>query len=52
MHEIVSTAKSAASELGHYVAVGAHATGEAVSELASGTVMAASAGGKTIAAMI
>ena len=52
VQDVVSTVKSTANGLGHYASVGAHATGEAVSELASGTVMAASAGGKTIAAMI
>ncbi len=49
---VVSEVKSAAKELGHYIAVGMQTTGEAVSEVASGTVMAASAGGKTLAAMV
>jgi len=38
--------------LGHYAEVGLSATGDALSEIASGTVMAAAAGGKAIAAMI
>ena len=38
--------------LGHYAEVGLGATGEALSEQASGTVMAASAGGKAIAALL
>jgi hypothetical protein len=50
--EIVSTAKSVGKELGHYAEVGLSATGEAMSEVASGTVMAASAVGKTLSAMI
>ena len=49
---VASEVKSAAKELGHYIAVGMQTTGEAVSEVASGTVMAASAGGKTLAAMV
>ena len=52
VQEVFSATKAAGQELGHYAAVGAHATGEAVSDLASGSVMAASAAGKTIAAMI
>lgn len=51
-HEIAATAKSAASELGHYASVGMHATGEAVSEVASGGLMAASAVGKTVMALV
>lgn len=50
--EIAATAKSAATELGHYASVGMHATGEAVSEVASGGVMAASAVGKTVLALV
>ena len=49
---VASEVKSAAKELGHYIAVGMQTTGDAVSEVASGTVMAASAGGKTLAAMV
>jgi hypothetical protein len=49
---VVSEVKSAAKELGHYIAVGMQTTGDAVSEVASGTVMAASAGGKTLAALV
>jgi hypothetical protein len=51
-HEIAQTAVAAGRQLAHYAEVGAHATGEAVSDVASGTVMAASAAGKTIASMI
>ncbi len=51
-HEIAATAKSAAAELGHYASVGMHATGDAVSEVASGGVMAASAVGKTVMALV
>ena len=40
------------TELGHYASVGMHATGEAVSEVASGSVMAASAVGKTVLALV
>jgi hypothetical protein len=50
--EIAETAVAAGRQLAHYAAVGAHATGEAVSDVASGTVMAASAAGKTIMALI
>ena len=48
VQEVVSVGKA----LGHYAAVGLSATGEALSEVASGTVMAAAAGGKAVAAMI
>jgi len=50
--EIAETAVAAGRQLAHYAAVGAHATGEAVSDVASGTVMAASAAGKTIMALV
>jgi len=50
--EIADAAMAAGRQLAHYAAVGAHATGEAVSDVASGTVMAASAAGKTIMALI
>ena len=50
--EIAETAAAAGRQLAHYAAVGAHATGEAVSDVASGTVMAASAAGKTIMSVI
>lgn len=51
-HEIATTAKTVGRELGHYAAVGAETVGEGVSELASGTVLAASATGKTLMALI
>ena len=51
-HEIATTAKAVGKELGHYAAVGAETVGEGVSELASGTVLAASATGKTLMALI
>ena len=50
--EIAETAVAAGKQLAHYAAVGVHATGEAVSDVASGTVMAASAAGKTILSLI
>jgi len=50
--EVYGATKTAAKELGHYAAVGFHATGEAVSDVASGAVMAASAVGKTLAALV
>ena len=50
--EIARTAVAAGKQLAHYAAVGAHATGEAVSDVASGTVMAASAAGKTLMALV
>ena len=50
--EIAETAVAAGRQLAHYASVGAHATGEVVSDVASGTVMAASAVGKTIAAVL
>jgi len=50
--EIAETAVAAGKQLAHYAAVGAHATGEAVSDVASGTVMAASAAGKTLMALV
>ena len=50
--EVYDATTTAAKELGHYAAVGAHATGEAVSDVASGAVMAASAVGKTLAALV
>jgi hypothetical protein len=49
---IAETAVAAGRQLAHYAAVGAHATGEAVSDVASGTVMAASAAGKTIMSLV
>ena len=52
VHEVVSTAKAAATELGHYAAIGLHAGGEAVSQVDSGGVMAASAVGKTVMALV
>jgi len=50
--EIAETAVTAGKQLAHYAAVGAHATGEAVSDVASGTVMAASAAGSTILSLV
>ena len=50
--EIAGTAVAAGKLLAHYAAVGGHAAGEAVSDVASGTVMAASAAGKTILSLI
>jgi hypothetical protein len=44
--------KTVAGQIGHYAEVGLSATGEAVSELASGTVMAASAGGKALMSIL
>ena len=51
-HQIASTARTVGKELGHYAAVGAETVGEGVSELASGTVLAASATGKTLMALL
>jgi hypothetical protein len=51
-HEIATTARTVGRELGHYAAVGAETVGDGVSELASGTVLAASATGKTLMALI
>ena len=51
-HEIATTARTVGKELGHYAAVGAETVGEGASELASGTVMAASAAGKTLISLI
>ena len=51
-HEAASTAESVGKALGHYAEVGLSATGDALSEVASGTVMAAAAGGKAIIAML
>jgi len=50
--DIARTAVAAGRQLAHYAAVGAQATGEAVSDVASGTVMAAAAAGKTVMALI
>ena len=52
VNDVTSAAKTIGRELGHYAEVGLSATGEAVSEIASGSVMAASAVGKTIIALI
>jgi hypothetical protein len=52
VHEVVATARSVGKELAHYAEVGFSATGEAASEVASGTVLAAAAVGKTIAALV
>jgi len=51
-HEIATTAWSAGKELGHYAQVGLGATGNAISDVASGTVMAASAGGRGLLALL
>jgi len=51
-HEVAETAGSVAREIGHYALVGAQAVGEGVSEIASGGVMAAAAGGKTLMALV
>lgn len=50
--EIAGAAVAAGKQLAHYAALGAHATGEAVSDVASGTVMAASAAGNAILSLI
>ena len=50
--DVYSAAKSTAQELGHYAAVGMQTVGDGVSELATDTVMAASAGGKTLMALL
>ena len=50
--EAVAATKTVARQIGHYAEVGCHATGEAVSEVASGTVMAAAAGGKALMAIL
>ncbi len=50
--EIATTAWNVGKELGHYAEVGLAATGNAVSEVASGTVMAAAAGGRGLIAML
>jgi len=50
--EVARTAAAAGKQLAHYAAVGAQATAEAVSDVASGTVMAAAAAGKTIMALV
>jgi len=52
VHDVVSATVSAAQQLGHYAAVGLQATGEAASEVASGSVLAASAVGKTVMAAV
>lgn len=50
--DAVSAGKTVARQIGHYAEVGYHATGEAVSEIASGTVLAAAAGGKALMAIL
>lgn len=50
--EIAETAVALGGQLAHYAALGVQATGEAVSDAACGTVMAASAAGNTLAALI
>jgi phage-related protein len=50
--EAVSGTRTVARQIGHYADVGLQATGEAVSEIASGTVMAAAAGGKALMAIL
>ena len=49
---VYSGSKTVARQIGHYAEVGLSATGEAVSEIASGTVMAASAGGKALLSIL
>ena len=48
----VAATQTVARQLGHYAGVGLQATGDAVSEVASGTVMAAAAGGKALMAVL
>ncbi len=50
--EAATATKAVAKQIGHYAEVGLQATGEAVSEIASGTVMAAAAGGKALMAIL
>ena len=50
--EIGSATWKAGKELGHYAQVGLTATGNALSDVASGTVMAASAAGRNLIAML
>lgn len=50
--EVVSTAETVGKALGHYADVGLTATGDALSEVASGALMVAAAGGKAIGAML
>jgi len=49
---VCSGSKTVARQLGHYAEVGLSATGQAVSEIASGAVMAASAGGKALLSIL
>jgi hypothetical protein len=51
VHEVVATARSIGKELAHCAEVEFHATDEAISEVASGTVMAAAAVLKTLIQM-
>ena len=48
----VAATQTVARQLGHYAEVGFRATGDAVSEVASGAVMAAAAGGKALVAVL
>ncbi len=50
--DVVSATKTAAQHLGHYAAAAVETTGDAVSEVASGAVFAAAAGGKTLLALL
>jgi hypothetical protein len=50
--EIVKTARSVGNGVGHYAKVGLSATGDALCEVASGSVLAAAAVGKSIIALI
>ena len=52
VREVAAATRTAACELGHYAAIGLHAAGDAASEVASGSVLAASAVGKTVMAMV
>ena len=49
---LYSGSKTVAKQIGHYAEVGLEATGAAVSDVASGAVMAASAGGKALMSII
>ena len=50
--EAAAGAAAVGRQIGHYAEVGFHATGDALSEVASGTVMAAAAGGKALVAIL
>jgi len=50
--EAASATAAVGRQIGHYAEVGFHATGDALSEVASGTIMAAAAGGKALMAIL